>query len=472
MTPRDDVIDHRDLRGVVGRLVVPQIVSLLADQLLGIGDTIAVGALGREPLAALSAATAIFAVMVALVYGMRSGLSILGAQYIGARDYSGFGRVVRASSVAPFALAAVFAAATAIGGEAMLRALIGPLPVLHQGALYLTLRALTMLFIAYEIVTLSALSVAGDAKPTVHVLVVINAVHLPLLAVLALGIGTHHPFGIAGAGVSSLLAECAGFVYCVFLVKRRADLKILERLDVDWQLARQSVVLALPEVAFLAAMLTPDLVMVGLVAPLGVAAVAALRAINVVAELSFALPGPFGYAAQTVIGQRLGARDPQGARWFHARSMRLGTVACLICGAGLAALAWPIAFALTLQPALAALAAGPMALYMLTMPLKGHAIIGISAIRAAGDTRFSMIVGTATSLVVLPLAWLFIHVAGLGLFGVPLAWICGWGMRVALTAAKLRLDAWWEREPLAASPPLTRPVPMLEGERGIEAGYE
>ncbi|TAM60523.1 MATE family efflux transporter [bacterium] len=467
--PRDDVIDHRDLRAVVGRLVVPQIVSLLADQLLGVADTIAVGALGREPLAALSAATAIFAVMVALVYGMRSGLSILGAQYIGARDYSGFGRVVRASAVAPFALAIVFAVATAVSGEAMLHALIGPLPVLHQGALYLTLRAFTLFFIAYEIVTLSALGAAGDAKPTVHVLVMINAVHLPLLAVLALGIGTHHPYGIVGAGVSSLLAECAGFVYCVLLVKRRADLKILERLDIDWKLARQSVVLALPEVVFLAAMLTPDLVMVGLVAPLGVAAVAALRAINVVAELSFALPGPFGYAVQTVIGQRLGARDPQGARWFHARSLHLGTLACLIGGGVLAALAWPIAFALTLQPELAALAAGPMALYMLTMPLKGHAIIGIAAIRAAGDTRFSMLVGTITGLVVLPLAWLFIHVTGLGLFGVPLAWICGWGMRVAVTAVKLRLDPWWERAPLTT--PLA-PVPILEGERSIEAGYK
>jgi len=455
------------------RLVVPSIISLIADQLLGIADTIVVGTQGRAPLAALSGATAIFALLVSLVYGLRAGLPVLGAQYIGARDYGGFGRVVRASSVAPITLAVAFAVAVFFAGQWSLLHLVGPLTVLHQGALYLTLRAVTLVPIAVEMVVLSAFNAAGDAKPTVRTLLVINGVHVPLLAVLALGVGTHHPFGIVGAGVSSLVAECAGFAYCLSLIARRRDLRILERFDVDWALVRQSTVLALPEEAFFLAMLAPDLVMVGMVAPLGVAAVAALRAINVVAELSFALPGPFGFAAQTVIGQRLGARDIEGARWFHARAMRLGTVACALCGGALAALSWPVAFLLTWQPALAALAAGPMALYMLTMPLKGHAIIGIAPIRAAGDTRFSMIAGTATSLVVLPLAWLFIHGMRLGLYGVPLAWICGWTIRAAVTWVKLARDSWWERAPLTVPPPPAMPLPVLEGERGgVEASFE
>lgn len=465
------MIDHRDLLSVVRRLVAPSILALIADQLLGIADTIVVGALGRGPLAALSGATAIFVLLVSLVYGLRAGLSILGAQYIGARDYAGFGRVVRASAVAPLASAVIFTLAMFLGGEALLGALVGPLNVLHQGTIYLWLRALTLVPIGFEIVVLSAFNCVGDAKPTARMLLIINGVHLPLLVILALGAGTGHPLGIVGAGISSLLAECAGFAYCLIAVLRRPELKIFERFDISWHLVKQSTILSLPEEAFLGAMLLPDLVMVGLVSSFGVATVAALRAVNVVAELSFALPGPFGYAVQTVLGQRLGARDPRGALWFHAEAMRLGTLTCAVCGGLLAALAWPMALALTFDRALAALAAGPMALYMLTMPLKGYSIIGISAIRAAGDTRFSMLAGTMTSLVVLPLAWLFIDGLRMGLFGVPLAWICGWGIRSLVTLAKLRLDRWWEREPLTL-PPAVQPVLLPEGDRGLEATFE
>ena len=74
--------------------------------------------------------------------------------------------------------------------------------------------------------------------------------------------------------------------------------------------------------------------------------------------------------------------------------------------------------------------------------LKGYAFLGLAPIRAAGDTRFSMIVGVVASAAVIPLAWYGIDVLRLGLYSVPFAWICGWLFWCALVYARMRGFDW------------------------------
>jgi len=51
---------------------------------------------------------------------------------------------------------------------------------------------------------------------------------------------------------------------------------------------------------------------------------------------------------------------------------------------------------------------------------------------------------------VLPIAWFCIERLHVGLFSIPIAWIVAWSARGALTAWRLRDDAWSRAEPLAA----------------------
>jgi Na+-driven multidrug efflux pump len=208
--------------------------------------------------------------------------------------------------------------------------------------------------------------------------------------------------------------------------------------------------LGLPEGIFLLAVLAPDIVIVAMLAPLGPIYVAAFRALNVVSDLTFVVPGPLQSAVQIVIGQRLGARDPSGARRFFERARRFSFVVTALTGVVTAALAWPLAFAFTLNAAVASMAALPLALHMITLPLKGWAMVSLSPIRASGDTRFSMTVGLVCSALVIPIAWIGIEHFHLGLYSVPLGWIAAWAIRALLTDWKLRGGAWMRGEPLPA----------------------
>ena len=145
-----------------------------------------------------------------------------------------------------------------------------------------------------------------------------------------------------------------------------------------------------------------------------------------------------------VIGQRLGARDVPGAR---GSSSAPGAFRCgdddrgdrhRACAPGRS----PTSSRST--PQVAAMAALPLALHMITLPLKGWAMVSLAPIRASGDTRFSMTMGIVCSALVIPVAWLGIERLHFGLYRGAVGWIVAWTARAALTrdeVARRRLDA-------------------------------
>src|SRR5580700_8075938 len=444
------IVDHTKIGAAIRRLSLPVAVQMLGDQLLGVVDTIAIGSLGIVALAGATAANTVSLALTFAAFGLVSGTGIIAAQRIGAQDVEGFGRTLRAGAIAPVALGAFCLLLSLFGAGAAIHGLIGGLPSAHASAIYLILRCAAIMPIALSATLIVGIGAAGNRQIGVLVLVVVNLIHIPLLLMLGLGWWTHHPFGIVGAGVSSLISESIAAGYAVFYVARRPSYRIFANLQLSWSLARRCALLGLPEAIFLLGVTAPDIFIVAMLAPLGAMVVAAFRALNVVSDLTFVVPAPLQSATQIVVGQRLGARDPAGARAFFERALRFSLVITTLTGAVVAIAAWPLAYIFTLDAAVATMAALPLALHMVTMPLKGWAMLSLAPIRASGDTRFSMTVGLFCSALVIPLAWIGIERLHLGLYSVGLGWIAAWTVRALLTQWKLRDGAWMRRAPLAA----------------------
>jgi putative MATE family efflux protein len=439
------IVDHRNIGAAFRRLSLPIAVQMIGDQLLGIVDTIAIGTLGAVALAGATAATTVMLALAFAMFGFMNGLGIIAAQRIGAHDLAGFARAVRAAVVVPMLTAVICALASIPFAGSIVGEMVGHLPSAHASALYLTVRCFSMIPMAISGTLIVGLGAAGNRVLGIIVLAIINLVHIPLLLILALGFFTHHPFGIVGAGVSSLLSETIAAVYALYYVYRRPIYRIFEQLTIDLRLSLECARLGLPEAVFLFAVIAPDSFIVAMLAPLGAIAISAFRALNIVSDLTFAVPSPMQSAVQTVIGQRLGAGDVEGARWFFSRSRIFSFWFTTATGAVTAVLAWPLAYLFTLNAVVASAAAWPLALQMATLPIKGWAMVSMAPIRAAGDTRFSMTVGIVSSVLVIPLSFLFIKVMHIGLLGVPIAWVVAWAARLALTAVKLRDESWTRR---------------------------
>jgi putative MATE family efflux protein len=439
------IVDHRNVGAAFRRLSLPIAVQMLGDQLLGVVDTIAIGSLGAVALAGATAATTVMLALAFGIFGFTAGMGIIAAQRVGAHDIPGFAKTIRAGAVVPLLCAIVCALLSLPFAGPIVGAMIGHLPSAHASALYLIVRCFSMIPMAVSATLIVGLGAAGNRTLGVIVLALINLVHIPLLLILALGIGTHHALGIEGAAISSLLSETVAAVYAVLYTYRRPVYRIFESLTVDFRLALDCARLGLPEAVFLFAVIAPDSFVIAMLAPLGAIAISAFRALNVVSDLTFAVPSPMQSAVQTVIGQRLGAGDIDGARSFFVRSRAFAFRLTIATAIVMAFLAWPLAYVFTLNAVVASAAAIPLALQMATLPLKGWAMVSMAPIRAAGDTRFSMTVGIVTGVLVVPLAFLFIRVTHIGLLGVPIAWVAAWLARLILTQLKLRGESWTRR---------------------------
>jgi putative MATE family efflux protein len=439
------IVDHRNVGAAFRRLSLPVAASMLGDQLLGIVDTIVIGSLGSVALAGATSAVTVFTAVGFAGLGFMAGCGIIAAQRIGAQDVAGFGKAVRAGILVPLTVAVVCAVLSIFFAGPIVGEMIGHLPSARASAGYLTVRCFSLIPIAISGTLITGLGAAGNRKFGVMVLAIINLVHIPLVLILTLGWITHHPFGIVGAGISSLLSECIAAVFSVIYVARRPQYGIFTRFDTDLRLAFECARLGFPEAVFLFAVMAPDAFMVAMLAPFGAAAIAAFRALSVVSDATFVVPSPLQSAVQTVIGQRLGAGDVEGAKWFFSHSRVWATWISFATGLIAACLAWPAAYAITLNAAVASLAAWPLAVHMATLPIKGWSMVSMAPIRASGDTRFSMIIGIVTSLLVLPASYACIRVLHVGLWGVPIAWIFAWSARAIITAFKLRGESWTRR---------------------------
>jgi putative MATE family efflux protein len=441
-----DAIEHRDAGAALRRLATPNALALVTDQLLGIVDTIAIGSLGTAALAGITGAVGVFMVLGIGLFAFSSGIRIVGAQAIGAGQSARFGAIVRAAMVVPFAIAALAAVASLWGARPLLGAILPAGAPLDASAHYLMLRSACLMPMTCSGLLASAFSTAGDAKPTLRLLLVINAVHVPLVFVLALGVGTHHPFGMTGAGISSLIAEAAGLAYMLHETRRRPELGIFRSWSIDPALVNLTASLSWPEFVFLVLQMAPDPVIVALLAPAGTQPVAAFRALSLVSDITWALPGALGEASEIIVGQRIGAGDYAGATAFRRSATRIAVVVCAAVGAAVAVLSWPLAALCTLSPALASLAAAPLALHAgVTLPLKGYAMTMLAPIRGAGDTRFVMGMGILTTAVAVCVLTVGIRVLGLGLWAVPCGWIAGWLVRGAVTTLRLASGDWQRR---------------------------
>jgi putative MATE family efflux protein len=446
-----DAIEHRDAGAALRRLATPNALALVSDQLLGIVDTIAIGSLGTASLAGITGATGVFMVLGIGLFAFSTGVRVIGAQAIGAGQSERFGAIVRAATAVPLAIAVLAALASLLAARPLLAVMLPGGAPLDASAHYLMLRCACLIPMVCSGMLAVAFATAGDSKPTLRLLLVINAVHVPLVFVLALGAGTHHAFGLTGAGVSSLLAELVGLAYMVRETLRRPQLGVFASRSIDRALVRATASISWPEFVFLTLQMIDAPVTVALLAPAGTESVAAYRALSLVSDITWSLPGALGDASEVVLGQRIGARDYAGARAFQRDATRLGVLVCVVVGALVAALAWPLAALCTLSPALATLAAAPLAAHVfITLPLKGYAMTVLAPIRGAGDTRFVMVMGIATTVVAIAGIAAGIRLLHLGLWAVPLGWTAGWLVRGAITTVRLN-GGDWERRRLAAS---------------------
>jgi Na+-driven multidrug efflux pump len=176
---------------------------------------------------------------------------------------------------------------------------------------------------------------------------------------------------------------------------------------------------------------------------MGTAAFASQQIVFNVANLSM-MPGlAFSVAATTLVGQALGAGDTRDAERNGWRAAGLAAIWMSAMGVAFVVFAEQIVGVYTADPEVIRQGATGLRVIGLGQPMQGVAFVLAGALRGAGDTRTTLVIGTASMwLSRLPIAFLLGIAARLGILGIWIAWATDWLIRASLYAWKFRQGGW------------------------------
>lgn len=385
----------------LSRLAWPAILEQILATLASYVDTAMVGSLGAGATAAVGINAPVVWLLNGTMQGVGVGYSVLVAHAIGARDEGRVRHLIVQSVLAILACGlTLFTLFLALSG--LVPRWLGAQPeVLPHAVAYLRVYALSLPFGASLAILGAIVRCMGNARLPLLLNTAANLVNLVLNFFLIYP--TRTMFGIrvwgAGLGVGGAAAATAvsialaGGVLLLTLFLRRDGFRLSLREDwrPDPDLIRRAARLGLPYIAERFAINFGQLATTRIIGAVGTVAMAANH-IAVTAEGLCYLPAyGISYAATTLVGQSVGAGDPEGARRYGSLSGKCGFLLCAATGALLFLFAPRLASLFNDDPAVVAEAARVLRIVAPAEPFFAAFIVMAGALRGAGDTRFPML---------------------------------------------------------------------------------
>ena len=314
------------------RLAVPIAAGMLFQTLYYLVDLYFVARLGDVAIAGVAAAgNAVFLIM-ALTNMIGAGTLALLAQAVGRKDRVQANLVFNQSS----ALAALFAVATLIVGYPLCALYMRGVAADHATAvagttyIFCYLPGLALQFIITAMG--SALRGTGLVRPTLIVQSASLTLNIVLAPILIAGWFTHHPFGVAGAGLASSIALIAGTGMLLFYFLRLETYVTLiasdwrPRLNIWWRLLS----IGLPSGGEFAILFFYTAVIFALIRHFGDAAQAGFGLGTRLMQAIF-LPGmAIAFAAAPIAGQNFGAGHASRVRATLRAAIAFCTVVMML----------------------------------------------------------------------------------------------------------------------------------------------
>jgi putative MATE family efflux protein len=370
------------------------------------------GANAADALAGAAYATQFFFLIQSALFAVGLACVAIMARAIGGGDDDraqiGFAASMQVAMGVTVLLTVAFFAWAETGLE-----LLGAEPrVVSKTLPYLYLLLSSTILLAFCLVIDSGLRANRDTMTPMRVALGITTVKLVGNAVLIYGLAGAPALGLTGAGLASLISQACGVALFLRALRRQPDTSPVRLVRTSWQRAatlRPEVVrIALPGVAERLVMSGAQLAFFGVLSHhYGTVAIAAY-AVGV-PLLSFTwIPGNgYAQAAATLVGQALGAKDPE-------RAVRVGWSASLLALGTAVTVGVPVALGREVLAELftgdadVVTELGPFLLVLAcTQPfLQLHFTLG-GAHRGAGDTMTPLVAAILSNLLRLGLAWLF-----------------------------------------------------------------
>jgi putative MATE family efflux protein len=303
------------IAGAIWALAAPM---LLAN---GIGTAVSlismgvVGRLSPSALAATGVSTSILMLLATVFMGIGTASMALVSRAIGAQDQERANHAAAQSMVLTLVLSGILSIFGYIYSADMLRLLGVAGDVVELGTGYLHVFFSGVFFMFALGMAAGALRGAGDVMTPLIISAGVAVLNVALLPVLVFGWFNAPAMGVKGAALANVSAQAAGFTaMIVWLLSGRLRLTLtLHAFKPDLPMMGKLLTIGLPNTVQMSLRSFMVLVLTGIVAPFGTAAVAAFNIGSGLQMLGFMPTFAIAEASATLVGQNLGAKKPHRA---------------------------------------------------------------------------------------------------------------------------------------------------------------
>ena len=268
----------------------------------------------------------------------------------------------------------------------MLRAIATPEPVVDIGSTYCAILFGSNLVIMLIFVINAIFRGAGDPVLSLKTLALANALNIILDPILIFGLGPVPEMGVTGAAIATVIGRSAGIIYQITLLVRGKSRVRIRAPRLNFSVMARFVRISMPAVFQMFISTACYLVLFGLINSFGEDTAAAYT-VSIRIIIFALLPAwGMGNAAATLVGQNLGANQPDRAErsvWITCfiNSVFLGLVAI-----GMNLFAQPLMEIFTQEPSVVTIGKDCIRIISYTYVLFAFGMVTTQAFNGSGDT--------------------------------------------------------------------------------------
>jgi putative MATE family efflux protein len=442
--------EHHDytsapLNRAVLLLAVPMVLEMVMESLFAVADVFWVSHLGKEAIAVVGLTESVMTLIYAVAIGLAIAATAVVARRIGEKH------PVRAAHAAGQVLLLGVSFAAGLG---LILGYLAPDILRWMGADQKTIevgRHFTRIMLGGNVTVFMIFLInavfrgAGDAVIAMRTLWLANGLNILLGPCFIFGLGPLPELGVTGAAIATNLGRGIGVMYQLWhLTRRGGRIRVrLEHLRPDKEVITS---ILRPAWSGMAQMLINTTSWVGIMRILSMFGASALAGYTIaIRVVIFALMPAWGLAnaGATLVGQNLGAKQPERAEEAVKIATRFNVICLTIVGALFVAFAGPIVSLFTEEPLVHQYGARALWIVSAAFPLYAAGMCLSGALNGAGDTWtptrlnfFCFWLGE------IPLAWLLAKVFNLGPTGVFISVPVSFSAFAALSAVYFKRGHW------------------------------
>lgn len=402
----------------------PSALETILVALIGAIDTMMVGGLGTNAIAAVGICTQPKFIIMATLLGLNTGVNVVVARRKGEERQDDANKTLRNALLLSFLLSLLLSTIGFVFAKPMLMLAGASVDYLSISVVYFRYIMIGTFFQLMSLTMTAAQRGAGKTKISMVCNLSANFVNVIMNALLINGLFFFPRLEVAGAAIATMIGNIVAFLLALITLLRNNGYLHIHLKD-DWKLdtdtLRAIFKISIPSLVEQIFLRIGFFTYSRAVANLGTIDYATHLICMNVMTISFGLGDGLSIASSTLVGQSLGAKRSDLAIIYGKVLQRIGLLMSIIMGIGIALFNTEIMYLFSKD--ILVIEKGETILLMLALVIQFQVnqVITMGCLRGAGDAKFVAFISLITITFIRPIGtYVLAYGVGLGLVG---AWL-------------------------------------------------